>query len=153
MVMLLVCLGCNQKDPSEELASIDKRIRNLENIENRLIKERLARLEMQFKEFQEFMVEMDKGQESPAKQVSLPTQKKEKLSESRPSATARQAAKPPEKKKTSSVTKARYHLVKKGETLYSISKKYGVAVDELLRLNKLKKGQAIYPNQKLLVTP
>ena len=45
-----------------------------------------------------------------------------------------------------------YHEVSKGETLYRISRKYGLSVDELQRLNNLKNNQ-IYPKQKLLVTP
>jgi LysM repeat protein len=30
-----------------------------------------------------------------------------------------------------------YHLVKDGETLYSISKKYGLSVDDLVKLNNM----------------
>jgi LysM repeat protein len=43
--------------------------------------------------------------------------------------------------------------VSAGESLYRIAQKYGITVDELLRLNSLKKNQAIYPGQKLLVAP
>jgi len=46
----------------------------------------------------------------------------------------------------------RYHEVSKGETLYRISRKYGLSVDELQHLNNLENNQ-IYPKQKLLVTP
>lgn len=46
-----------------------------------------------------------------------------------------------------------YHEVSKGETLYGISRKYGISVVELQRLNKLKNKQPIYPKQKLLVIP
>jgi septal ring factor EnvC (AmiA/AmiB activator) len=45
-----------------------------------------------------------------------------------------------------------YHEVGRGETLYRISKKYGISVDELRRLNNLNQNQTIYPGQKLLVT-
>lgn len=45
----------------------------------------------------------------------------------------------------------RYHEVSEGETLYRISRKYGLSVDELQRLNNLKNYQ-IYPKQKLIVT-
>lgn len=45
-----------------------------------------------------------------------------------------------------------YHKVERGETLYRISKRYGIAVEEICRLNNLKQGQAIQPGQKLLVS-
>jgi membrane-bound lytic murein transglycosylase D len=41
-----------------------------------------------------------------------------------------------------------HHIVKKGETLTSISDKYGVAINDLKSFNKLKNGK-IYPNMKL----
>ena len=37
----------------------------------------------------------------------------------------------------------RVHMVKKDETLYSISRKYGMELSDLLRLNDLKKGEVI----------
>ena len=46
-----------------------------------------------------------------------------------------------------------YHRVERGETLYRISKRYGIAVEEICRLNNLKQGQTIQSGQKLLVTP
>lgn len=43
-----------------------------------------------------------------------------------------------------------YHIVKKGETLFSISKQFGVNVEKLNELNGLKNGK-IYFGQKLIV--
>jgi LysM repeat protein len=40
----------------------------------------------------------------------------------------------------------------KGETLFGISKKYGITVDELRRLNNLKSNQSIGAGQKLIVS-
>ncbi len=54
--------------------------------------------------------------------------------------------------KQSKAVKKRYHEVKKGETLYRISKQYGITVDELRRLNKLPPNQPIEIGQKLLVS-
>ena len=50
-------------------------------------------------------------------------------------------------------TKAVYHEVVAGETLYRISRRYGLTVDELRRLNKLESGATIYPAQRLLISP
>jgi nucleoid-associated protein YgaU len=50
-------------------------------------------------------------------------------------------------------TKADYHEVVAGETLYRISRRYGLTVDELRSLNKLESGAIIYPAQRLLIRP
>ncbi|MEA3485897.1 MAG: LysM domain-containing protein, partial [Candidatus Aerophobetes bacterium] len=46
----------------------------------------------------------------------------------------------------------KYHTVRKGETLYRISRFYGVTVDEIRRTNHLGSNTEIYPGQKLLIT-
>lgn len=49
--------------------------------------------------------------------------------------------------------KGQYHEVRRGESLYRISMKYGLSVDELCRLNNIHPHQIIRPGQKLLVFP
>jgi LysM repeat protein len=49
------------------------------------------------------------------------------------------------------VTTGKYHVVQKGETLYSISKKHGLTVEALKQLNKLDKNFLIQPGQRLLL--
>ena len=44
-----------------------------------------------------------------------------------------------------------FHTVSAGETLYSISRRYGLSVDELRRANQLEEKATIYPGQKLKV--
>jgi len=46
----------------------------------------------------------------------------------------------------------RHRLVQKGETLYGISKKYGITVEELRKLNNLSEGQSVQIGQKLLIS-
>jgi len=46
----------------------------------------------------------------------------------------------------------RYHTVQKGETLSTISKKYGITVEELRKLNGLSRNQPVRTGQKLLVS-
>ena len=41
------------------------------------------------------------------------------------------------------------HIVRRGESLSTIAQRYGVSVQDLLRWNKLRKGQVIYPGQAL----
>jgi LysM repeat protein len=56
------------------------------------------------------------------------------------------------KKETAASAKKRYHDVKKGETLYQISKKYGISLTDLRNLNNLNAEQSIQPGQKLQVS-
>lgn len=51
-------------------------------------------------------------------------------------------------KPSASTTASGTHTVKKGETLYSISRKYDMAVDELMKINGLK-NHVIHPGDKL----
>jgi LysM repeat protein len=56
-----------------------------------------------------------------------------------------------QKAKAPELTTETYHYVKKGETLYSISKRYKVSVKDLRKWNHLK-TDAVYPKQKLRVS-
>lgn len=50
-------------------------------------------------------------------------------------------------------TPAKYHTVQAGETLYRISRKNGLTVEQLRAFNGLRAGEPIRPGQKLLVRP
>jgi LysM repeat protein len=47
---------------------------------------------------------------------------------------------------------AKIHTVKQGETLYRISRRYNLSVDQLRQYNQLDSKAAIYPGQKLRVS-
>jgi LysM repeat protein len=46
-----------------------------------------------------------------------------------------------------------YHTVAKGDTLFSVGRKYGLKVDTLLKINNLPPDTIIKPGQRLRVTP
>jgi hypothetical protein len=50
------------------------------------------------------------------------------------------------------IAQKQYHTVTSGETLFSISHRYGLPIEKIRLLNKLSKASAIYPGQKLLVS-
>ena len=50
-------------------------------------------------------------------------------------------------------TNVQMHTVKQGDTLYRISRRYNLSVDQLREYNKLGAKAAIYPGQQLYVTP
>jgi len=57
-------------------------------------------------------------------------------------------------KKTAETKKSpEYHTVRRGETIYQISKRYGLTVKKLVELNNLPGGAVIYSNQKLRIQP
>ncbi|NPA57758.1 MAG: transglycosylase SLT domain-containing protein [Aquificae bacterium] len=56
----------------------------------------------------------------------------------------------PEVKKVKYSYRLKYHKVKKGETLYRIAKKYGVSVDKLKKVNKIR-GNLIKPGMVLKI--
>ena len=45
------------------------------------------------------------------------------------------------------------HIVRKGETLFSIAFRYGKRTEDLARWNRLGSGSLIYPGQRLRLTP
>lgn len=49
-------------------------------------------------------------------------------------------------------TNAKIHTVKQGETLYRISRRYSLSVDQLRQYNQLDPKASIYPGQKLKVS-
>jgi LysM repeat protein len=53
--------------------------------------------------------------------------------------------------KTPTQAKTQVHEVRPGDTLFGIAVKYGMTLDQLLRLNNLNKNAAIQPGQKLLI--
>ena len=84
--------------------------------------------------------------------VDALSQKVEALQKPKPSVSEPKAKPPTPPKPTASVEK-KYHTVQKGETLYGISKKYGIGVEELRKLNNLSKDPSLRTGQKLLVSP
>ena len=61
--------------------------------------------------------------------------------------------KPSSSSKPAVSAKKQVHTVQKGETLGGISKKYGIGMEELRKLNNLSAGQPLRPGQKLVVSP
>jgi LysM repeat protein len=70
-----------------------------------------------------------------------------------PKSAAETKAKPSAPSKPAASAEKQYHTVQKGDTLYRISKKYGISVEELRKLNNLSGDQALRTGQKLLVSP
>lgn len=136
----------------------------LEQLETRLSKlewmsGKIEQLEDREKAFEAYKERLDKLEETLSARIDHLEKQMEDFQKrgrvSRPADTApRQPVKVPETRKPSVKTAgARYHIVGTGETLYQISRKYGLTVDSLRRFNQLTPGTPIHPGQKILLTP
>ena len=130
-----------------QLNAIEGNLAELQNLKSQLaasneIGGRLDRLEasssMRIGDLDQKITELDKKMSQAMAQIKK-------------SSSANKAAAQP-KKKTPPKPKIRYHTVTAGETLYSISNKYGISLTTLKKVNNFK-GNAIQPGQKLRVTP
>jgi len=101
---------------------------------------------------QSLLVRLDRLETSFAKRISEMEKQVKKLQTKVAKSGAKQSQASITKSSSSAQT-AKNHLVKKGETLYSISKQYGLSVNRLMTLNKLSKGAVISPGQSLKVKP
>ena len=68
-----------------------------------------------------------------------------------PPAPAAKAIQP--EKKEEKAAKPQTHKVQAGETLYRISQRYGITVDQLRKINNLGPNAKIYPGQEIRLTP
>lgn len=130
----------------------------LTRLEDRIVKsedadEKITRIWEQAKDFEQFKARFDRQEASLLLRLDNLTKDMNRLqkrvTESKPVK--------PESSKTDKVTdkkaKQKYHTVSSGETLYSISRQYGLTVEKIRLMNKLAKGTAIHSGQKLLVRP
>jgi LysM repeat protein len=154
-VIIALFLGSGGNVSTEDLAAIDAKIdllgQRLKLIEG--LKNKLAQIEKQGKSLEQSVARTDRSGRSQAKRLDKLTKSIDTLQKKMAASAAKAKVSRTTKKKPTPVVKGRYHQVSAGESLYRIAQKYGITVDELLRLNNLKKNQAIYPGQKLLVAP
>ena len=129
LVVLIIILFPRTGDYglARKINSLDAKLKQMEGNLDRLlwIEARLDQMEEKIREFEVILNTLEKF-------GKLPTQ--------------------PTAKSPETVSKARYHRVRAGETLYGISRRYGLTIEELRRLNKLPKEATIYPDQKLLIS-
>jgi LysM repeat protein len=138
IILLAIFVGFQQYYFSQRFDEMNKNLTNLEG--------RIASIEKQNLEFQTKLSNSAKANdvEALSSKVSALEIRRAPSQASKKSST--------DSSRQIKAVKTRYHEVKKGETLYRISKQYGITVDELRRLNKLSPNQHIEVGQKLLVS-
>jgi len=142
--------------PDQQIAAMEARLNQLEERTAKIegIDEKVTQIWENAKEFEQFRYRYDRSEASISLRMDhmaneLSELKSKMAGGKPPIAAAKETGNAIVKK---SATES-YHQVRKGDTLYGISRRYGVKVDELRRLNKLGPQDAIYPGQKLKVGP
>ncbi len=126
------------RDPAFETDTLISRMDRLENT----VSQRLGAVENQLDQLEdEAAGAADSGSTGPRASTAAST----------PAAESKPDVPTIEKKVNIKKTRPRYHTVADGETLYQISRKYDVSVEELKRMNSLGPEMIIKPGQRLVV--
>jgi LysM repeat protein len=156
VAVLLVMLinGGGDTAAPQQIAALEQRLQQLEERLDKFegIDEKVTAIWEQAKSFEKFKDRFDRSEASTSLRMDHLTMSLEalqkQLNETR---SARASAGGKEPAETNSTSKLQYYKVEPGDTFYSISKKYGLAVEELMRLNQMKPDSVLIPGQKLIV--
>jgi LysM repeat protein len=169
VVLLVMLLFSNINEPAD-LAHISDLEQKIEALEQRLEKvdgvdEKVTRIWEQAKSFEKFKTRFDRSEASMSlrmdhlamsldalqKKTDETLKKVDKL-EKAPAPVAAPVSPPAVKKSAAKKAAAQQiHTVAAGDTLFSISRRYGLSVEELRTINKLNKGAVLHVGQTLTV--
>jgi LysM repeat protein len=132
-------------DP-EALKALDERVKQME-LKFDAAEATLSEMEKRSKAFAGRMAERIDRLEATSHALS------EAISENRAVSTAKGSDAGPERPEVSRPSGAEvHHEIKPGETLFSISQRYGLSVEELRKLNNLAPDAVIRPGQQLKIS-
>ncbi|BBO86984.1 LysM peptidoglycan-binding domain-containing protein [Desulfosarcina ovata] len=165
VVLLVILLFSYGGDPvgADRIAELEQRIEQLEQQLQKVegVDEKVTRIWEQAKAFETFKTRFDRSEASTSlrmdhlamsldalqKKTDTVAQKVSRL-EKAPSPRTNTAS-PPVVKKTAAV---KTHIVTAGDTLYSVSRKYHLSVEQLRSINNLNKEDVIHVGQTLTVS-
>jgi LysM repeat protein len=166
IVVLMFLSGSPKSAEKDQIKSIETRLKQIEEKLAKLewIDTGMARLDRKEKDFAtlaERMTQMESSMnrriDQLGKEAVKPAAKQEPATAKTESAPPRPEAAPaksaPASPKAEKDSKAKVHVVEKGETLYSISRRYGIPAEQLFKLNQLSPKDPIRPGQKLILGP
>ena len=154
-----------RQQPEKRLGLLEQRIEQLEGRIARLdgIDERVMTLESHGQKFMTAVDRLDRFETAVTLRMDIVAKELAELQQAasaktpppvKEAGTSAAAKKPTSRPPAPSLPPAEepaVHTVSAGETLYSISRRYDMSVDELRRANKLDEEATIYPGQKLRV--
>lgn len=139
----------------KQVAAIETRLKKLED--------RIGKVEMndiyitkiweEAKSFEQFKEHFNQSEASIAKRIDNITEGQDKLQKKLGEAMPEKSGSRESTEVSRKTATKRYHTVRAGESLYVISRRYGLTVKKIQHMNKLNDRSVIYPGQKLLITP
>lgn len=175
LIIILILPRVQPSGGEEQLLALETRIGALEQQLTKFdsVDENVSRIWEQAKSFEQFKERFERSDASTslrmdhlATSLSAMQKRVEKVEKGRAKAVAAAPAPKPTTSKPNTPTAAsikpsspkatagaKYHTIAKGDTLYSVGRKYGLKVDQLLKINQLPKNAVIKPGQRLRVTP
>jgi LysM repeat protein len=156
-ILLVVFIGKTGDGPRDgHYADLEGRIKRLEQklVRIEMMDLRIAQLEGKVTEFNVLIMDrLEKIEKTlPLLQAQKPVEKQETRPK-QPETRVKAEAAPAAKERPAKAKEALYHEVEAGETLYRISRTYGLSVEELMRMNNLDPGAPIRKGQRLRVGP
>lgn len=133
--------GIDEKDFKDLIAKIEKLEQKTGKIEKNV--ETLFEVKSRLDRFEKSYTKTDRSVRALREQLNRLSRKMNRTATSSSRSTSTQ--------KKSANTKKKYYTVKKGDTLFSISKKLGTSVTEIRRANKFSKNQVINTGQKIII--
>jgi LysM repeat protein len=157
IAVLMVMSGSPKSSEKDQLKGLESRLKTVEEKLAKLewIDTGLARLDRKEKDIASISERMAQLEATLNKKVDQLTRDSAKPAQ--PQAPKADAAAPKPAPtpaaKTEKDTKPRVHVVQKGDTLFGISRKYGIPTDQLLKLNNLSPNDSIKPGQQIVLGP
>ena len=152
VVLLIFALAGPSTDVDrQQLQALEERIQGLEKrlATVGLLDQALARIDNNEKELSLIMERVDRFEGTVTTQIDQIIKELGKLHQKTGSAPAAPVKTKPSAAKSAPEKQAKIHEVRAGDTLYSISRRYGLTVDQLQTYNNIGKDAAIRPGQKL----
>jgi hypothetical protein len=156
IILFFIFIPRNQKAvDNDQIVVLQEKIKQLEEklgqIEGN--DEKVAQIWEQAKAFEQFKNRFDRAEASITLRMDQMSKELEALKRSSSVTEVRKTDSSQSAQSTKTAGRKRYHTVRPGESLYSISRSYGKTVDEVRRLNNLSSKALIFPGQKLVVEP
>ena len=161
IVLLIVSLVAKPRPDASEakFKEIESNLLLLQDKVSRLeaLNDKLDRLDAEQKKLEQFTARLNQLEESSSQRINHIARALDALQKQATAATTRPAApesapKPAAKPAPQKPT-VRFHQISRGETLYSISRRHGIPLETLLKLNQLKPDAKIFPGQKIVLGP
>jgi LysM repeat protein len=155
ILFVIILSGSSDGVKLEQLQALEKRIEQLEKRMATLggMDQALERIDNSEKELGLIMERLDRFEGTVTTQIDQIIKELGKLHQKTGSVPAPKAKTPQPVAKSTTEKKMKVHEVSAGETLYSISRRYGLTVDQLREYNKIGPQNAIRPGQKLKLSP